>query len=331
MKKLLALLLALVMVATLCPLSFADFDDDDSDEASEPAEADEVKVLVNDVNGNPIAGVKVKLCNDSTCFVDTTEANGVADFDDLTPGEYEAHILKVPTGYAATDEAQIVEAGGIATFTLSAAAATATAKPNKDTAKKSYPAPEKTYASLNDINFADYKLIIVNYWEPWCGWCVEEMPDLEKLWNEYKDEGLLIVGMYSVEEDAQKTIDECGITYPTIHYTDPVKYTEEGYPTTVFFNPDGTQIHADVNDYLGLVTRTTDRMLTMLENGELDQYTDEDSMETKAELEAIKGDDAKIEAYCNKEAADEADDNDGTFVGYADYDTWKERIENHLK
>ncbi len=336
MKKLLALLLALVMVVTVCPLSFADFDDDyddfdDFDDRYEAVERDEIDVLVTDANGKPIVGVQVQLCNETTCFVETTESDGVADFDDLRAGEYEARILKTPAAYAATDEAQKVSAGSKATFVLNAANATATAETAKGNSKKSYPTPEKTYASLKDINFADYKLIVVNYWEPWCTWCVEEMPDLEKLWNEYKDEGLLIVGMYSVEQDAQKIIDECGITYPTIQYTDYIRYTEEGWPATVFYNPDGTQIHADVNDYLGVVTRTVNQLLTMLESGELDKYADDDILETRAELERIKGDEAKIEAYCLAEAADEADDDDGIFVGYADYETWKERIENHLK
>ena len=60
---------------------------------------------------------------------------------------------------------------------------------------------------------------MINIWEPWCGPCVEEIPSLAKLYDEYRDEGLLILGVFSstdMDSDVEKLIEEYGIHYPLI-------------------------------------------------------------------------------------------------------------------
>jgi len=37
------------------------------------------------------------------------------------------------------------------------------------------------------------KVVLYNFWATWCGPCKEEFPDLMKLYNNYKDEGFVIV------------------------------------------------------------------------------------------------------------------------------------------
>ena len=52
----------------------------------------------------------------------------------------------------------------------------------------------------SEVSFEDYgaaKVIMFNMWEPWCGPCRSELPDLQKLYAKYKDDGLMIVGVYS--------------------------------------------------------------------------------------------------------------------------------------
>lgn len=60
--------------------------------------------------------------------------------------------------------------------------------------------------SLNDlkgktVTLADYrgKVVMVDFWAPWCGPCKEEMPALEALYRKYSRAGLVIVGI-SVDE-----------------------------------------------------------------------------------------------------------------------------------
>ena len=91
-------------------------------------------------------------------------------------------------------------------------------------------------------DFSQAKLVVLNFWEPWCGPCVGEMPDLEKLYETYKDKGLVILGAFNdQEEDAKALVKDRGITYPILHYTEVFYQFQTGYvPTTVLLAGDGT-------------------------------------------------------------------------------------------
>ena len=95
--------------------------------------------------------------------------------------------------------------------------------------------------SSSDIE--DSVLVMINMWEPWCGPCVEEIPYLAKLYDEYRDEGLLILGVFSstdMDSDVEKLIEEYGIHYPLIRWTREFRPLETGYvPTTVFISGKG--------------------------------------------------------------------------------------------
>ena len=105
--------------------------------------------------------------------------------------------------------------------------------------------------STTDINghpirFEDVKnakLIMVNFWEPWCGPCVGEMPELEKLYENYKEKGLIILGVFFTgdsDEDVKAVVDSNHISYPIVYGNqDFMKYTSEYVPTTVFFDSNG--------------------------------------------------------------------------------------------
>lgn len=92
-------------------------------------------------------------------------------------------------------------------------------------------------------DFSDAKLIMINFWEPWCGPCVREMPDLEKLYEEYKADGLVILGVFStedMEDEAREVLDSCGTSYPILRYTDEMEaFVTEYVPTTVFLDGQG--------------------------------------------------------------------------------------------
>lgn len=93
--------------------------------------------------------------------------------------------------------------------------------------------------------FGGQKLTILNFWEPWCGPCVSEMPHLQKLSQEYADE-VLILGVYATpnaEEDVQLVLESTGVSYPIVHYTDEFAFLQTGYvPTTVVVNQSGAVV-----------------------------------------------------------------------------------------
>ena len=94
-----------------------------------------------------------------------------------------------------------------------------------------------------DACFRDTKLTMINYWAYWCGPCVSEMPDLQKLQEKYGDAGLQILGISDeeYEEDNVAVLEQLGVTYPCLRYTsdfDP--YLNTGYiPDTVFVDYNG--------------------------------------------------------------------------------------------
>ena len=97
----------------------------------------------------------------------------------------------------------------------------------------------------NNVSFKDLdaKLIMVNFWEPWCGPCTEEMPDLEELYEKYKDQGFVILGVFStegVDEDVRTVIEENKITYPILRVDEKLaKYMQDYVPATMFVDGSG--------------------------------------------------------------------------------------------
>lgn len=91
--------------------------------------------------------------------------------------------------------------------------------------------------------FAGQALTMINFWEPWCPPCVAEMPELERLYEDYAAQGFLILGVYSAlnqEADVDAVLADAGTTYPILHYCPEFDGFQTGYvPTTVFVNARG--------------------------------------------------------------------------------------------
>lgn len=107
---------------------------------------------------------------------------------------------------------------------------------------------------LSDI-YAKNTVTLVNEWGTFCGPCLGEMPDLEKLSEEYADKGFGIVGltcdvMDSNEElletldDAKEIAAEKGITYPLLVETPEMLgiLKTTAVPTSYFVDANGNLI-----------------------------------------------------------------------------------------
>ena len=86
--------------------------------------------------------------------------------------------------------------------------------------------------------------VVVNFWASWCPTCREEAADLEKVWRDYKDRGVVFVGVNVSDErqDALDYIDEFEITYsngPDHGKETYNAYGVTGFPETFFVNSQG--------------------------------------------------------------------------------------------
>ena len=95
------------------------------------------------------------------------------------------------------------------------------------------------------------KVLVVNFWASWCPPCVEEMPALDKIAQEYVGKNVLIVGIgidspSNIREFLQKT----PISYPIVigglegsNLAKQMGNTQGALPYTVIINPQGKSIY----------------------------------------------------------------------------------------
>ncbi len=66
---------------------------------------------------------------------------------------------------------------------------------------------------------ADHKgeVVLVSLWATWCGPCRAEMPRLDTLYREQKDQGLVVFGLSNEDVDVQrKYLEQVAVTYPLL-------------------------------------------------------------------------------------------------------------------
>lgn len=88
--------------------------------------------------------------------------------------------------------------------------------------------------------FSDYDLTLVNIFTTWCSPCVNEIPELEKLYEEMKEKGVGVVGVVldTVGDDGKQddaTVKKAGVLQ---------KKTKASYP---FLIPDSTMMNGRLN------------------------------------------------------------------------------------
>ncbi|MCI9137826.1 MAG: TlpA family protein disulfide reductase [Lachnospiraceae bacterium] len=82
--------------------------------------------------------------------------------------------------------------------------------------------------------FADYDLTMVNVFTTWCTPCINEIPDLEKLRNEMKDQGVNVVGIVLNGRDGfgkedEETLEKAKLLAEKTGASYPFLIPDEGY------------------------------------------------------------------------------------------------------
>lgn len=108
------------------------------------------------------------------------------------------------------------------------------------------------YGNTHTLSQYKGKTIFLNFWGTWCPPCRAEMPDIQKLYEEFDQEGedaLVILGVAAPNlgkeksEDGIKTfLEENGYTYPVLMDTEAGLFQTYGitsFPTTIMIDRDG--------------------------------------------------------------------------------------------
>ena len=89
------------------------------------------------------------------------------------------------------------------------------------------PAPDFQLIDLqgNRQALPDYhgKVVLLNFWATWCGPCRVEMPSMERVYQDLKDEGFAILAISSDPQGSIVTrpfVASQGLTFPILHDSD---------------------------------------------------------------------------------------------------------------
>lgn len=114
--------------------------------------------------------------------------------------------------------------------------------------------------SLNDLSGKNLRLsdlkgsvVMIEFWATWCPPCRDSVPELNNLYQKYKDRGFVLLGL-SVDtgRDAQSTVNsfvkEFNITYPVLIDKSDVKalYGVYSVPTTYLIDRNGNVVNSHI-------------------------------------------------------------------------------------
>jgi len=98
------------------------------------------------------------------------------------------------------------------------------------------------------VTLADYrgKVLLLNVWATWCPPCIHEMPSMERLHQQFKGTGFLVLGI-SIDEDPPEKVltfaNDLGVTFEILHDRSGAIqgiYQTTGVPESFIIDRNGT-------------------------------------------------------------------------------------------
>jgi thiol-disulfide isomerase/thioredoxin len=115
------------------------------------------------------------------------------------------------------------------------------------------PAPDWTLtdASGTTHTLSEYrgKLVVLDFWATWCGPCIRTMPEIQRLYEKYLREGLIVLGVNSWEEsNSSAYMKSQGFTYGLLLKGEEIAeaYRVDTLPTVYVIGGDGKIIYRSI-------------------------------------------------------------------------------------
>ena len=111
------------------------------------------------------------------------------------------------------------------------------------------------------------EVVLVNFWATWCAPCRLEMPGFQRVWEDYRDRGVVIIGLSTdrgVRADVERWVHEREITYPVAFAPGSVVRAYGGarvLPTSILIGPGGRIAHRVEGFYAEPTLRASIRRL----------------------------------------------------------------------
>lgn len=106
--------------------------------------------------------------------------------------------------------------------------------------------PDFTLLNLygEEVSLSDYrgKIVMINFWATWCGYCKKEMPDMQRLIEENDDIVILAVDVMEDKKLVEDYINEGGYTFEVVLDDKGLiarDYLVSSFPTSYFVDKEG--------------------------------------------------------------------------------------------
>jgi cytochrome c biogenesis protein CcmG/thiol:disulfide interchange protein DsbE len=110
-----------------------------------------------------------------------------------------------------------------------------------------FPNP-KSFGVTGEMPATNGKVVLYDFWASWCAPCRQAFPAYEKLYQKYKKNGLIVVGVGTDKKptDSEKFLKGLKTTFPVVFdHTQKIvaKVRSKGMPTAYLVGKNGRIIH----------------------------------------------------------------------------------------
>lgn len=116
--------------------------------------------------------------------------------------------------------------------------------------RQGFSAPDFTMEALGggQVSLSELrgKVVMINLWASWCPPCREEMPAIERVYQKYKDQGFVVLGVNTTSQDqeagAARFVQEFSLNFPILFDRSgsvSARYALRALPTTFFVDRKG--------------------------------------------------------------------------------------------